>query len=105
MSRIGDDVVHGGTFTGHSVSLAAAVKTLEILDETDALHPVLETGVVVTNTPAASEVLELSAAGPAGWLVQLYVGAGPLVPALPLLEFGGELGLFCKRFNLVLKGH
>ncbi|MHC4377352.1 MAG: CRTAC1 family protein [Planctomycetota bacterium] len=60
---------------------------------TDMLHPVLETGVVVTNTPAASEVLELSAAGPAGWLVQLYVGAGPLVPALPLLEFGGELGL------------
>ena len=37
MSWIGDDVVHGGTFTGHSVSLAAANKTLEILDETDAL--------------------------------------------------------------------
>lgn len=60
---------------------------------TDMLHPVLETGVVVSNTPAANEVLELSAAGPEGWLVQLYVGAGPLIPALPLLDFGGELGL------------
>jgi len=38
MSWIGDAVVHGGTFTGHSVSLAAANKTLEILDETDALE-------------------------------------------------------------------
>ncbi len=37
MRKIGDGVVHGGTFTGHSVSLAAAKKTLEILDETDAL--------------------------------------------------------------------
>jgi glutamate-1-semialdehyde 2,1-aminomutase len=37
MRCIGDGVVHGGTFTGHSVSLAAANKTLEILDETDAL--------------------------------------------------------------------
>ena len=37
MRHVGDRVVHGGTFTGHSVSLAAAAKTLEILDETDAL--------------------------------------------------------------------
>jgi glutamate-1-semialdehyde 2,1-aminomutase len=37
MRRVGDGVVHGGTFTGHSVSLSAAKKTLEILDETDAL--------------------------------------------------------------------
>ncbi len=37
MRRIEDDVVHGGTFTAHSISLAAAEKTLEILDETDAL--------------------------------------------------------------------
>jgi len=37
MRGFGDGVVHGGTFTGHSVSLAAADKTLEILDETDAL--------------------------------------------------------------------
>ncbi len=37
MRHIGDGVVHGGTFTAHSVSLAAAAKTLEILDETSAL--------------------------------------------------------------------
>ena len=37
MRHIEEGVVHGGTFTGHSVSLAAAVKTLEILDETSAL--------------------------------------------------------------------
>jgi len=37
MRQVGDGVVHGGTFTGHSVALAAAHKTLEILDETDAL--------------------------------------------------------------------
>jgi glutamate-1-semialdehyde 2,1-aminomutase len=39
MRRIsGDDVAHGGTYTAHSVPLAAAEKTLEILDETDALE-------------------------------------------------------------------
>ncbi len=37
MRKIGDGVIHGGTYTAHSVSLAAADKTLEILDETDAL--------------------------------------------------------------------
>jgi glutamate-1-semialdehyde 2,1-aminomutase len=31
-------VAHGGTYTAHSVPLAAAEKTLEILDETDALE-------------------------------------------------------------------
>jgi glutamate-1-semialdehyde 2,1-aminomutase len=40
MRKIGDGVVHGGTFTGHSVSLAAADKTLEILDKTDALQSI-----------------------------------------------------------------
>ena len=44
MSWIGDDVVHGGTFTGHSVALAAANKTLEILDETDALETIANYG-------------------------------------------------------------
>jgi glutamate-1-semialdehyde 2,1-aminomutase len=44
MSWIGDAVVHGGTFTGHSVSLAAADKTLEILDETDALKNIEKYG-------------------------------------------------------------
>ena len=37
MRAFGDRVVHGGTYCGHSVPLAAAAKTLEILDETDAL--------------------------------------------------------------------
>ena len=37
MRQVGDGVAHGGTFTAHSVSLAAAAKTLEILDETTAL--------------------------------------------------------------------
>jgi len=41
MRRIGDSVAHGGTFTAHSVSLAAAAKTLEILDETTALADIL----------------------------------------------------------------
>jgi len=38
MRKIGEEgVAHGGTYTAHSVSLAAAAKTLEILDETDTL--------------------------------------------------------------------
>lgn len=40
MSIIGERVVHGGTYTAHAVSLAAAEKTLEILDETDALETI-----------------------------------------------------------------
>jgi glutamate-1-semialdehyde 2,1-aminomutase len=44
MRRIGDGVVHGGTFTAHSVALAAAEKTLEILAETPALHTIAEYG-------------------------------------------------------------
>jgi glutamate-1-semialdehyde 2,1-aminomutase len=44
MRKVGDGVVHGGTFTGHSVSLAAANKTLEILDETDALSTIKKYG-------------------------------------------------------------
>lgn len=45
MRHIGDGVVHGGTFTGHSVSLAAADKTLEILEETDALEAIRNYGL------------------------------------------------------------
>ena len=51
MRKIGDGVAHGGTYTAHSVSLAAANKTLEILDETDALASIaaygreLQTGI------------------------------------------------------------
>jgi glutamate-1-semialdehyde 2,1-aminomutase len=44
MRCIGDGVVHGGTFTGHSVSLAAANRTLQILDETDALATIEQYG-------------------------------------------------------------
>ena len=45
MRHIGDGVVHGGTFTGHSVALAAADTTLEILDETDALEAIRNYGL------------------------------------------------------------
>lgn len=38
MRKIGRGVAHGGTYTAHSVSLAAAERTLQILDETDALE-------------------------------------------------------------------
>jgi len=44
MRKVGDGVVHGGTFTCHSVALAAAEKTLEILDETPALRTIAEYG-------------------------------------------------------------
>src|SRR5450432_1131092 len=44
MRKIGKGVAHGGTYTGHSVSLAAAEKTLEILQETDALERVAAYG-------------------------------------------------------------
>ncbi len=47
MRCVGDGVVHGGTFTGHSVSLAAAAKTLEILDETDALQTINDYGLAL----------------------------------------------------------
>ena len=44
MRQVGAGVVHGGTYTCHSVSLAAAEKTLEILDETDALDTIADYG-------------------------------------------------------------
>jgi len=44
MRKIGNGVIHGGTYTCHSVSLAAADKTLEILDETDALDTIARYG-------------------------------------------------------------
>ena len=40
MRRIGRGVAHGGTYTAHSVPLAAAERTLQIIDETDALERV-----------------------------------------------------------------
>ncbi len=44
MRRLGKGVAHGGTYTAHSVSLAAAEKCLEILDETDALDRIADYG-------------------------------------------------------------
>jgi glutamate-1-semialdehyde 2,1-aminomutase len=44
MRKLGKGVAHGGTYTAHSVSLAAAEKCLEILDETDALERVADYG-------------------------------------------------------------
>src|ERR1700683_1633944 len=44
MRKLGKGGAHGGTYTAHSVSLAAAEKTLEILDETDALERIAEYG-------------------------------------------------------------
>ena len=44
MRKVGDGVTHGGTYTAHSVSLAATNKTLEILEETDALESLANYG-------------------------------------------------------------
>ncbi|MEQ8207476.1 MAG: aminotransferase class III-fold pyridoxal phosphate-dependent enzyme, partial [Woeseia sp.] len=44
MRNVGDGVVHGGTFTGHSVSLSAANRTLQILEDTDALATIAHYG-------------------------------------------------------------
>ncbi len=44
MRKLGRGVAHGGTYTAHPVSLAAAEKTLEILAETDALDRVAAYG-------------------------------------------------------------
>jgi glutamate-1-semialdehyde 2,1-aminomutase len=44
MRKLGRGVAHGGTYTAHSVSLAAAEKTLEILAETDALERIAQYG-------------------------------------------------------------
>ncbi len=44
MRKLGHGVAHGGTYTAHSVSLAAAERTLQILDETDALVRIADYG-------------------------------------------------------------
>ena len=44
MRKIGRGVAHGGTYTVHAVSLAAAEKTLQIHEETDALARVADFG-------------------------------------------------------------
>ena len=49
MRKLGRGVAHGGTYTAHSVSLAAAEKTLEILEETDALERIADYGTRLRN--------------------------------------------------------
>ena len=49
MRKIGRGVAHGGTYTAHSISLAAAEKTLQILDETDALERIADYGTRLRN--------------------------------------------------------
>ncbi|MBI1732737.1 MAG: aminotransferase class III-fold pyridoxal phosphate-dependent enzyme [Gammaproteobacteria bacterium] len=44
MRRVGKGVVHGGTFTGHPVSLAAADRTLQILEDTATLENIAQYG-------------------------------------------------------------
>ncbi|MEJ8570154.1 aspartate aminotransferase family protein [Microbaculum marinum] len=44
MRKYGNGVAHGGTYTAHSVAIAAAAKTLEILDETPALETIAAYG-------------------------------------------------------------
>ena len=44
MRKLGRGVAHGGTYTAHPVSLAAAARTLEILKETDALERIAAYG-------------------------------------------------------------
>jgi len=47
MRKIRRGVAHGGTYTAHSVSLAAAERTLQILDETDALERIASYGTAL----------------------------------------------------------
>jgi glutamate-1-semialdehyde 2,1-aminomutase len=49
MRKLGRGVAHGGTYTAHPVSLAAAAKTLEILAETDALERISAYGTRLRN--------------------------------------------------------
>jgi glutamate-1-semialdehyde 2,1-aminomutase len=49
MRKLGRGVAHGGTYTAHPVSLAAAAKTLEILHETDALECIAAYGTRLRN--------------------------------------------------------
>ena len=44
MSVLPDNVSHGGTYAGNRVAAAAAVKTLEIIRDTDALETIHATG-------------------------------------------------------------
>ena len=62
MSVLPDHVSHGGTYAGNRVAAAAAVKTLTILKETDALEKIHATGRRVQGEPAAKEVVVVGTA-------------------------------------------
>jgi glutamate-1-semialdehyde 2,1-aminomutase len=49
MRQFGEGVTHGGTYTCHSVALAAADRCLQILDETDALETIAGYGTDLQN--------------------------------------------------------
>ncbi len=53
MRKVGKGVAHGGTYTAHPVSLAAAEKTLQILAETDALEKLANYGTRLRNGKSA----------------------------------------------------
>ena len=53
MRKLGRGVAHGGTYTAHSVSLAAAERTLQILDETDALERIAAYGTALRQGKSA----------------------------------------------------
>ena len=44
MRQVGNGVIHGGTYTAHSVALAAAEKTLDIIQNTSALEDIARYG-------------------------------------------------------------
>ncbi|NKB36445.1 MAG: aminotransferase class III-fold pyridoxal phosphate-dependent enzyme [Gammaproteobacteria bacterium] len=44
MRQVGNGVIHGGTYTAHSVALAAAEKTLDIIQSTNVLADIAEYG-------------------------------------------------------------
>ena len=54
MSVLPDKVSHGGTYAGNRVAAAAAVKTLEIIRDTDALETIHATGERDPGRPRAS---------------------------------------------------
>jgi len=47
MSLMPENVSHGGTYAGNRIAAAAAVRTLEILRDTDAIETILRTGEAV----------------------------------------------------------
>jgi glutamate-1-semialdehyde 2,1-aminomutase len=49
MSQLPDKVSHGGTYAGNRVAAAAAVKTLEIIRDTNALETIHATGRTIQN--------------------------------------------------------